>query len=68
MCNTFISAYILTVWKTRKENLRIGILKTMIINKCITTIDIMKHMPNISVETELGNYITKLDSRILLGI
>ena len=68
ICNIFIAAYILTVWKTRKENLRIGILKMMIINKCITTIDTMKHMPNISVETELGNYITKLDSRILLGI
>ena len=68
MCNIFISAYILTVWKTRKENLRIGILKNMIINKCMGTIDTMKHMPNISLEAALGNYITKIDSQILLRI
>ena len=68
ICNLFISAYILTVWKTRKENLRIGILKRMIINKCLGTIDTMEHMPKIVVGTILGNYTTKLDFKELLSI
>ena len=64
ICNIFISSYILTAWKTRKENLRIGILKSMIINKCLGTIDTMEHMPKIAVGTILGNYTTKLEQLI----
>ena len=32
ICNIFLYVYILTLWKTRKEHLRVGILKHMIIN------------------------------------
>ena len=31
ICNIFLYMYIVTIWKTRKENLRIGNLKNMII-------------------------------------
>ena len=33
ICNMFLYIYIVTVWNTRKENLRIGILKHMIVRK-----------------------------------
>ena len=68
MCNIFISAYILTVWKMRKENIRIGILKHMIISKTLSTIDIMKYIPKMSVESIIGNYISKVNSEVLLRI
>ena len=67
MCNIFITAYILTIWKTRKENLRIAILKNIIINKCLNIIEIIKHMPNQSVERALGSNIQKLDTTVILG-
>ena len=35
ICNIFIYIYIITIWRTRKENLRIGDLKNMIIRKLI---------------------------------
>ena len=68
MVDIFISAYILTVWKMRKENLRIGILKNMIISKSLRIIDIMKYMPKMSVESIIGNYISKVNSEVLLRI
>ena len=68
MCNIFISAYILTVWKMRKENIRIGILKHMIVSKTLRTIDIMKYIPKMSVESIIGNYISKVNSEVLLRI
>ena len=68
MCNIFISVYILTVWKMRKENLRIAILKSMIINKVLGTINIIKHIPNTSVESILGNYVSKVELEVLLRL
>ena len=68
MCNIFISAYILTVWKMRKENLRIAILKSMIINKVLGTINIINYIPKTSVESVLGNYLSKVESEVLLSL
>ena len=68
MCNIFISAYILTVWKMRKENLRIAILKSMIVNKVLGTINTIKYIPKTSVESVLGNYISKVESEVLLRL
>ena len=33
ICNIFLYVYILTIWKTRKENLRVGILRKMILKR-----------------------------------
>ena len=68
ICNIFISAYILTVWKTRKENMRIAIVKKMIINKSQDIINIIKHISKTSVEKVLGNYLEKIEAEILLGL
>ena len=57
MCNIFISAYILTVWKFRKENLRIAILKRIIINKSQEIINIIKYISKTHIDIVLGNYL-----------
>ena len=67
ICNMFIVSYILTIWRTRKENLRIAIIKKMIVNKCLYVIDTFKHMPNHTVERFIGNYLPKLDPMVILG-
>ena len=33
ICNIFIYIYVITVWRTRKENLRIGVLKKLFVRK-----------------------------------
>ena len=68
ICNIFISAYILTVWKTRKENMRIAIVKKMIINKSQDIINIIKHISKTPVKKVLGNYLEKIEPEILLGL
>ena len=45
ICNTFVYIYIITIWRTRKENLRIGDLKNLFIKKLI---DYMKFIKLIS--------------------
>ena len=67
ICNMFIVSYILTIWRTRKENLRIVIIKKMIVNKCLYVIDTIKHMPNHTVERFLGNAVPKLDPMVILS-
>ena len=54
------------MWKTRKENLRIAILKRMIINECLKVIDTIKHMPNHTGEKVLGDYLIKIEPTTLL--
>ena len=66
ICNLFISAYILTIWKTRKENLRIAILKNMVINKVLEIINIIKYMPNHISEEDLGYNLNNIEPSDLL--
>ena len=65
VCNLFIAMYILTIWKTRKENLRTALLKRMIINKCQNIIENIKYMPNHTVEKHIGDHSTKIDPIVL---
>ena len=39
VCNMFRAVYIVSIWRTRKENLRVAILKRVIVNKCLNIID-----------------------------
>ena len=50
ICNIFIYVYIITIWKTRKEILRIGILKNKIIFKVVEHLEFLKHIPNHKLE------------------
>ena len=68
ICNIFISVYILTIWKTRKENLRIGIIKKMIINKSQDIINIIKYTSKTYIDIVLGDYLAKIEPEILLGL
>ena len=68
ICNIFISAYILTIWKTRKENLRIGIIKKMIINKSQDIINIIKYSSKTHIDIVLGNYLVKIEPELLLRL
>lgn len=68
VCNMFISFNILTIWKTRKENLRIALVKNMIIKKKLYAIRNIEHSPNHSVENLIGEYLVKIDSVSLLSI
>ena len=54
ICNMFLYCYLVTIWRTRKENLRIGILKHMIIKKVLQNFDIIKHMPLHTLEKLFG--------------
>ena len=53
VCNVFLYVYILTIWKTRKENLRIGILKSLIIKRVSDYFDFVKFLPNNNLENVL---------------
>lgn len=46
ICNVFIYIYIITIWRKRKENLRIGDFKTAITKKLIDYIQFLRFMPN----------------------
>ena len=67
ICNIFIYIYIITIWKTRKENLRIGNLKHMIIRRFIGHIEFLKHMPNHKLETFIEQ-TSRLDFENLISI
>ena len=68
ICNILISAYILTIWKTRKENLRIARLKKMIINKSQDIINIIKFISKTHIDIVLGNYLDKFEPDLLLRL
>ena len=38
--------YVIAVWRTRKENLRIGVLKNLFVRKFSEYRAFIKHMPN----------------------
>ena len=46
LCNIFLYIYVVTIWKTRKENLRIGILKSMIVKRVSDHFIFIKYVPN----------------------
>ena len=68
ICNLFISSYILIVWKTRKENLRVAILKKMIVEKVIETIYVIDHIPNKDKEKLFGTYLDRINAQELANI
>ena len=53
ICNIFLYIYIITLWKTRKENLRIGILKHMIVNRVAEHLKFIELIPNHKLEKVL---------------
>ena len=53
ICNILLSVYVITVWKIRKENLRIA--KSMIMKKCLDIIETTKHKPNQTIDNVLGD-------------
>ena len=67
ICNTFLYIYILTLWKNRKENLRIGILKTMIVKSISEHFNFIKLLPNIKLD-EVFQEISRLDMDNLINI
>ena len=54
ICNMFLYVYIVTIWKMRKENLRIGILKNIVIKKVLDNLNFISHIPNYSLEKLFG--------------
>ena len=45
ICNIFIFIYIITIWRTRKENLRIGDLKYTFMRRLSDYKTFLQHMP-----------------------
>ena len=58
--------YILTIWKMRKENLRIGLLKSMILKQISNYFDFVKILPNTKLD-EVLQEISRLDMDNLLN-
>ena len=46
ICNIFIYLYVITIWRNRKENLRIGNLKWIFVRKLLEHYETMEHLPN----------------------
>ena len=60
--------YITTVWRTRKENLRIGILKQQLIKRVIENVEIRKQIPRQNIEKKYGPYSNMLNFQELIGL
>ena len=60
ICNLFLAVYISTVWRTRKENLRIGKLKIIFKKKAINDIRIRKEILGKTREEIFGHYFIRL--------
>ena len=56
ICNLFLAAYVCTVWKNRKENMRIGILRKIVIRSVKGYIDILLKMMCTHLEDLFGPY------------
>ena len=67
ICNIFLYIYILTIWKTRKENIRIGILKTIMVKRISEHFNFLKLLPNIKLE-KVFEEISRLDIDNLINI
>ena len=55
----FLSMYISTVWRTRKENLRIGIFEKYFIKRVMENIELWK-IARQNLEKIYGQYINRL--------
>ena len=58
--NLFLVVYICTVWRTRKENLRIGNLRNILIRTVKGNIDVSKQLTRKSLEELYGQYCERL--------
>ena len=67
ICNTFIYIYIISIWRTRKENLRIGDMKKKILRKLNDYMSFIKLMPNHKFE-KLSEDLSLLDNEILIDL
>ena len=67
ICNTFLYIYIITIWKTRKENLRIGILKTIIVKRLSDHFNFMKLLPNNRLDKVFEKF-SRLDIDSLINL
>ena len=63
----FLYIYIITLWKTRKENLRIGILKSMIIKRVSEHINFIMLLPNHKLE-KIIEELSRLDMDSLINV
>ena len=67
VCNSFLYIYISTVWKTRKENQRIGIIKNRIVKRISEHFRFIKLLPNVNLDNVLEE-ISRLDIDNLVNI
>ena len=67
ICNIFIYLYVITIWRTRKENLRIGDLKHMILSKFSDYRNFLKHLPSQKYQ-KLSEELQTLDIDNLLDL
>ena len=63
--NMLLSLYITIVWRTRKENLRIGILKKQFIKKVVDNIEIRRQIPGQKLGKIYGEYLNMLKVDVL---
>ena len=67
ICNAFIYIYILTIWRTRKENLRIGDMKIIFIRKLNDYKAFLKLIPKRKFE-KLSIALSALDTEISFSL
>ena len=67
ICNTFVYIYVITVWRMRKENLRIGDLKFIFIRKLNDYKMFLKHIQNRKFE-KVSLALSAIDTDTLLDL
>ena len=67
ICNLFIYMYVIIIWRTRKENLRIGDLKNVFIRGLSNYKNLIKHMPSKKCK-KLSDKIIALDIDKLIDL
>ena len=67
ICNLFIYIYVITIWRTRKENLRIGDLKNVFIRGLSYYKNLIKHMPSKKCK-KLSEKLSALDIDKLIDL
>ena len=67
ICNIFLYIYIITIWRTRKENLRIGNLKFIMLRRLEEYKQFIKHVPNTRCE-KLSSDLSNVDIDFLMKL